>query len=179
MQFLISLLSFSLPDLLVPQDKAACSLPPPPPLDGVLGLGALGYTRRTTHAICFANKSILFTDPFVVPCQPPCSLFPAGQCLALLAPGAGVSRNLKRIRPRTGATSPPPAGQGLRGLGGGAGRGGARRRDLRVSGAGAAQWDLRAAAAAARCAPGGGAPRQLLASPGGRDRCRCLRRRIP
>ena len=62
MQFLINLLSFSLPDLLVPQDKAACSLPPPPPLDGVLGLGALGCTRRTTHAICFANKSILFTD---------------------------------------------------------------------------------------------------------------------
>ncbi|KAG8518764.1 Glutamine--fructose-6-phosphate aminotransferase [isomerizing] 1, partial [Galemys pyrenaicus] len=63
----------------------------------------------------------------------------------------GGSRNPKRMRPRAGATSPPPAGQCLRGLGSAAGRGGEGRRDLRVSGADTAQWNLRTAAAAARC----------------------------
>lgn len=36
--------------------------------------------------------------------------------------GPGGSRNPKRMRPLAGATSPPPAGQRLRGLEGGAGR---------------------------------------------------------
>lgn len=49
------------------------------------------------------------------------------------------------------------------------GRGGAGRRDLRVSGADVVQWYLLAAAAAARCAPRGGARRPLLLSPGGRE----------
>ena len=130
------------------------------------------------NAICFGNNSILFVNLSIVPCQPPSSFPPAGQCLPLRARGSGGSRNLKRMRPRAGATSQPPAGQRLRGLRGGAGRGDAGRRDLRLSGADAAQWDLRAVAAAARCAPGGGVQRQLLASPGGRDCFRCLSRCI-
>lgn len=130
------------------------------------------------NAICFGNNTILFANLSIVPCQPPSSFPPAGQCLPLRARWSGGSRNLKRMRPRAGATSQPPAGQRLRGLWGGEGRGCAGRWDLRLSGADAAQWDLRAVAAAARCAPGGGAQQQLLASPGGRDGFHCLGRGI-
>lgn len=140
---------------------------------GVMELGALDCTKRAPQRCLLAVPSYSFPISPSFPASQRVPSSPAALSLQLLARGPGGSRNLKRMRTRVAATSSHPAGQRLRGLGGGAGWDGAGRRDLRVSGADVAQWDLRTAAAAARWARRGGAKRQLLASPGGREGSRC------
>lgn len=124
-----------------------------------------------------SNSILLFPYLFLIPCQPPSFLLPfcAAPSLPLLArrqaaPGTsgGCAREpLPRLRCQQASAC----------VGSWAGRLG--RRDLSLSGAAAAQWDLRAVAAAVtRCAPRGGAARQLLARRGGQEGSRYLGCRI-
>lgn len=116
------------PDLSIcppePPFQASRFLPPFSAASG--GAGAWGLGLHWVRAlVLFALLTVPSSSFLNVPSFPAShrvSSSPTAWFLQLLARGPGGSRNPKRMRPLAGATSPPPAGQRLRALGGGAGR---------------------------------------------------------